>query len=66
MTTVRISPGTRPSKEYDHGNDMMARQMYSENSKAAVWRGRISTATADARDWQGLGRITGKGLQDIL
>lgn len=36
-TTVKIRPGTRPRTEYDQGNDMMARQMYSENSKAAVW-----------------------------
>jgi hypothetical protein len=35
-TAVRIRPGTRPRMEYDHGKDMMARQMYSENSKAAV------------------------------
>jgi hypothetical protein len=38
MKTVRISPGTRPKTEYDHGNDMMARQMYSEKSSAAVYR----------------------------
>ena len=37
MTTVKIRPGTRPRTEYDHGNDMMAKQMYSENSRAAVW-----------------------------
>jgi hypothetical protein len=36
MKTVRISPGTRPRTEYDHGKDMMARQMYSEKSSAAV------------------------------
>ena len=35
-TTVRISPGTNPRTEYEYGNDMMAKQMYSENSKAAV------------------------------
>jgi hypothetical protein len=36
-TTVKIRPGTRPRTEYDHGNDMMARQIYSEKSKAAVY-----------------------------
>jgi hypothetical protein len=36
ITKVKIKPGTRPRIEYDHGNDMMARQMYSENSRAAV------------------------------
>jgi hypothetical protein len=39
MTAVRIRPGTRPRMEYDQGNDMMARQMYSENSSAAVYIG---------------------------
>ena len=33
---VTISPGTRPRTEYDHGKDMMAMQIYSEKSKAAV------------------------------
>jgi hypothetical protein len=37
MTTVKINPGTSPRMEYDHGNDMMARQMYSEKSSAAVY-----------------------------
>jgi hypothetical protein len=37
MTTVKIKPGTRPRIEYDHGNDMIARQMYSEKSNAAVY-----------------------------
>jgi len=35
-TTVKIRPGTRPRIEYDHGNDMMARQIYSEKRSAAV------------------------------
>ena len=35
-THVKMSPGTSPRIEYDHGKDMMARQMYSENSSAAV------------------------------
>ena len=35
--TVRIKPGTRPKTEYAHGNDMIARQMYSEKSNAAVF-----------------------------
>jgi hypothetical protein len=39
ITAVRIRPGTRPKIEYDQGNDMIARQMYSENSKAAVYMG---------------------------
>jgi hypothetical protein len=37
MTTVKIRPGTKPRIEYDQGNDMMARQIYSENSSAAVF-----------------------------
>jgi len=35
-TTVRIRPGTRPKVAYEYGNDMMAKQMYSENNSAAV------------------------------
>ena len=35
-TTVKINPGTRPKIEYEYGNDMMAKQMYSENKRAAV------------------------------
>jgi hypothetical protein len=37
ITMVRIRPGTRPRTEYDHGKDMIARQMYSEKSSAAVY-----------------------------
>lgn len=36
-TKVRMIPGTRPRMEYEYGNDMIARQMYSENSRAAVY-----------------------------
>jgi len=36
-TTVRIRPGTRPKVAYEYGNDMMAKQMYSENNSAAVY-----------------------------
>ena len=36
ITTVRIRPGTRPRTEYEYGNDMIAKQMYSENNRAAV------------------------------
>ena len=36
-TTVKIKPGTRPNTEYEYGNDMIAKQMYSEKSRAAVW-----------------------------
>src|SRR6201989_899188 len=36
-TTVKIKPGTRPRTEYDQGKDMMARQMYSEKRKKAVY-----------------------------
>jgi hypothetical protein len=36
ITTVRINPGTRPRIEYDQGKDMIAKQMYSEKSNAAV------------------------------
>lgn len=36
MNAVRIKPGTRPRTEYELGNDMIARQMYSEKSNAAV------------------------------
>ena len=35
-TTVTIRPGTKPKTEYEYGNDMMARQMYSEKRSAAV------------------------------
>lgn len=35
-TTVRMRPGTRPRMAYEYGNDMIAKQMYSENNKAAV------------------------------
>lgn len=35
-TTVRIKPGTSPRTEYEYGNDIMARQIYSEKSNAAV------------------------------
>lgn len=35
-TTVIIKPGTKPRTEYEYGKDMMARQIYSEKSKAAV------------------------------
>ena len=36
MTTVRMTPGTRPRIEYDQGKDIMAKQIYSEKSRAAV------------------------------
>lgn len=36
--TVKIKPGTSPNTEYEYGNDMIAKQMYSEKSSAAVWR----------------------------
>jgi hypothetical protein len=35
-TTVRMRPGTSPSTEYEYGNDMMAKQMYSAKSRHAV------------------------------
>jgi hypothetical protein len=35
-TTVKMRPGTRPKTEYEYGNDMMAKQIYSEKSNAAV------------------------------
>lgn len=35
-TTVRIKPGTSPRTEYEYGKLIMAKQMYSENNKAAV------------------------------
>jgi len=37
INTVKMMASTSPKIEYDHGNDMMARQMYSENSRAAVY-----------------------------
>ena len=40
ITMVRITPGTRPRIEYDQGKDMIAKQMYSEKSRAAVWSNR--------------------------
>ena len=39
MKTVKIIAGTSPRIEYDQGKDMMARQMYSEKSRAAVFPG---------------------------
>lgn len=36
-TTVTIRPGTRPRIEYEYGNDMIARQMYSAKRSAAVY-----------------------------
>jgi hypothetical protein len=33
----RTYPGTNPRTLYDHGKLMMAKHMYSENSKAAVY-----------------------------
>lgn len=36
MTTVKMRPGTNPKRAYEYGKDMIARQMYSESSKAAV------------------------------
>ena len=38
MTKVKIRPGTRPRLAYEYGNDMIARQMYSLNNSAAVYR----------------------------
>lgn len=38
-TTVTIRPGTRPRTEYEYGNDMIAKQMYSAKSSAAVCGG---------------------------
>lgn len=45
-TTVKIKPGTRPRTEYEYGNDMIARQMYSENSKAAVCRRKVCQSSS--------------------
>ena len=42
ITTVKIKPGTRPRIEYDQGKDIIARQMYSEKSNAAVCKEKIS------------------------
>lgn len=36
ITIVKMRPGTKPKIEYDQGNDMIAKQMYSANSRAAV------------------------------
>lgn len=33
---VHIKPGMSPRIEYDHGNDMIAKQIYSRNNRAAV------------------------------
>jgi len=43
MKTVKIRPGTRPRTEYDQGKDIIARQIYSEKSSAAVYT-RLVTA----------------------
>lgn len=37
-TNVKIRPGTNPRTEYEYGKDIMAKQMYSENSSAAVYK----------------------------
>jgi len=37
MTTVMIRPGTNPRTEYEYGNDIMAKQIYSANNSAAVY-----------------------------
>jgi hypothetical protein len=42
MKTVKIRPGTRPRTEYDQGKDIIARQIYSEKSSAAVCTRSIS------------------------
>ena len=34
-----MRPGTRPRTEYEYGNDMIAKHMYSEKSSAAVYEG---------------------------
>lgn len=34
---VMIRPGTSPKTEYEYGNDMIAKHMYSEKSRAAVY-----------------------------
>jgi hypothetical protein len=34
---VIIIPGINPRTEYDQGNDKMAKQMYSENNRPAVF-----------------------------
>lgn len=36
---VTRTPGTIPNTEYEKGKDMIAKQMYSENSSAAVYIG---------------------------
>lgn len=41
-TQVKMRPGTSPRMEYDHGKDMMAKQIYSEKSRAAVYVDEIS------------------------
>lgn len=35
-TTVKMIPGTRPSIEYEYGNDIIASEIYSENRSIAV------------------------------
>lgn len=35
-TTVMMRPGTNPRTEYEYGNDIMAKQIYSAKSSAAV------------------------------
>ena len=45
-TTVKMRPGTRPSTEYEYGKDMMARQMYSAKSSAAVYTKSVSQSVS--------------------
>jgi hypothetical protein len=56
-TTVKIKPGTRPRTEYEYGNDMIARQMYSENSKAAVCRRKVCQSSSLAAAQQHLSHL---------
>lgn len=61
-TTVKIRPGTRPSTEYDHGNDMIARHMYSENSRAAVY---VHTVSVLLQHNDSPAHCLWKGSQDL-
>lgn len=51
--TVTIKPGTRPSTEYEYGKDMIARQMYSAKSSAAVCEDSSETALSLSPDIDG-------------
>ena len=53
--TVRMRPGTRPRMWYDQRKDMIARQIYSEKSNAAVYlriSRRLNFSRLEEKSWR--------------